>query len=100
MSGSTTQLQLRRGTTAQNDTFTGAQGEVTVDTDQHGLRVHDAATPGGHAIVQAIVPTFAALPAAPRGLYLVLADETKAGSPTIYFFNGGHRYWVAMVQDA
>lgn len=95
-----TQLQLRRGTTAQNDAFTGAQGEVTADTDQSGLRVHDGATPGGHAIVQAAVATHAALPAAPRGLYLVLADETKGGNPTIYFFNGGHRYWVAMVQDA
>ena len=37
----TTQLQLRRGTTVQNDAFTGAQGEVTYDTDLHQLRVHD-----------------------------------------------------------
>lgn len=44
--------------------------------------------------------TFAALPANPLGLFLVLADETKGGTPTIYLFTSTHRYWVAMVQDA
>jgi hypothetical protein len=44
--------------------------------------------------------TFAALPPSPLGLFLVLADETKGGSPTIYLFTASHRYWVAMVQDA
>lgn len=43
-------IQLYRGTTAQNDAFTGAAGEVTVDTDVNGLRVHDGSTVGGHAI--------------------------------------------------
>lgn len=46
------------------------------------------------------VATFASLPASPTGFYLVLADETKSGAPTIYFFTTSHRYWVAMVQDA
>lgn len=46
------------------------------------------------------VATFASLPANPLGLFLVLADETKNGAPTIYFFTASHRYWVAMVQDA
>lgn len=41
------QIRLRRGTTAQNTSFTGAQGEVTMDTDLNTLRVHDGATPGG-----------------------------------------------------
>ncbi len=41
------QLQLRRGTTAQIATFTGAQGEVIVDTDKDTLVVQDGATPGG-----------------------------------------------------
>lgn len=44
--------------------------------------------------------TFASLPASPLGLFLVLADETKGGNPTIYLFTASHRYWVAMVQDA
>ena len=41
------QLKLRRGTTAQHSTFTGASGEVTVDTDKKTLVVHDGATAGG-----------------------------------------------------
>jgi hypothetical protein len=41
------QLQLRRGTTAENLAFTGAQGEATVDTDKHTVVVHDGVTAGG-----------------------------------------------------
>ena len=40
-------VQLRRGTTAQTNTFTGAVGEVTVDTSKNVLVVHDGATVGG-----------------------------------------------------
>jgi hypothetical protein len=42
-----TQVQLRRGTTAQTSTFTGAVAEVTVDTDKKTLVVHDGTTAGG-----------------------------------------------------
>ena len=41
------QVQLRRGTTAQHGSFTGAQGEMTVDTDKNALVLHDGATAGG-----------------------------------------------------
>lgn len=44
------QLQLRRGTTVQNDAFTGAIGELTMDTDKKQLRVHDGVTQGGKTI--------------------------------------------------
>lgn len=44
------QLQLRRGTTAANDLFTGADGEVTVDTTNHSLRVHNGSTQGGYLV--------------------------------------------------
>ena len=40
-------LQLRRGTTSQHSSFTGAVGEVTVDTDKDSLVVHDGSTQGG-----------------------------------------------------
>lgn len=43
-------LQLRRGTTAQNDAFTGAIAEVSVDTDKNFIRVHDGVTVGGHEL--------------------------------------------------
>lgn len=41
------QVQLRRGTTAEHSTFTGAVGEVTVDTDKDVVVVHDGSTAGG-----------------------------------------------------
>ena len=48
-----TALQFRRGTTSQNNSFTGVVGELTVDTDLDTIRVHDGSTAGGFAIVQA-----------------------------------------------
>jgi hypothetical protein len=44
-----TQVQLRRGTSAQVVTFTGAQGEAVVDTTNNRLVVQDGATAGGFA---------------------------------------------------
>ena len=48
-----TALQFRRGTTSQNNSFTGVVGELTVDTDLDTIRVHDGSTAGGFALVQA-----------------------------------------------
>ena len=50
-----TQVQFRRGTTSQNNAFTGAQGELTIDTDVWTIRIHDGATAGGK-----LVPTLTA----------------------------------------
>lgn len=47
-----TAVQLRRGTTAQHSTFTGAVGEVTVDTTKDTVVVHDGTTVGGHPLVK------------------------------------------------
>jgi hypothetical protein len=41
------QVRLRRGTTAQHASFTGAEGEMTYDTDKKTIVVHDGATAGG-----------------------------------------------------
>ena len=43
----TKQVQLRRGTTVQQSTFTGALGELTVDTTKMTLILHDGSTAGG-----------------------------------------------------
>ena len=43
-------LKLRRGSTSQHSSFTGAEGEVTVDTDKDSLVVHDGSTAGGHPV--------------------------------------------------
>ena len=46
-----TSVQFRRGTTAQNDAFTGADGELSVDTDKKTIRIHDNSTAGGEEVV-------------------------------------------------
>ncbi len=42
-----TQLQLRRGNSATSASFTGAEGEVTVNTTDKAVVVHDGVTAGG-----------------------------------------------------
>ena len=46
-------LQIRRGTTTQNNNFTGLAGELSFDTTAKNLRVHDGATLGGFALARA-----------------------------------------------
>lgn len=46
-----TQVQFRRGTTTQNNAFTGANGELSVDTDVKTIRLHDGVTGGGASIM-------------------------------------------------
>jgi len=46
-----TQVQYRRGTATQNNAFTGALAEITVDTTNQILRVHDGITAGGYSLV-------------------------------------------------
>ena len=46
-----TQVQFRRGTTAQTNAFTGAVGEVTVNTSNWTLVVQDGTTAGGNPVV-------------------------------------------------
>ena len=47
-----TQLQFRRGTTAQNNAFTGAAGEISIDSTIDTARVHDGTTAGGFELTQ------------------------------------------------
>lgn len=42
-----TQIQFRRGSSSENDAFTGALGEITIDTTNDSIRVHDGSTAGG-----------------------------------------------------
>ena len=46
-------LQLRRGTTTEHASFTGAEGEVTVNTTKDTLVVHDGSTQGGFELALA-----------------------------------------------
>tara|TARA_R100001460_G_scaffold105058_1_gene151273 strand:+ start:2245 stop:2832 length:588 start_codon:yes stop_codon:yes gene_type:complete len=45
-------LKLRGGTTSQHSSFTGAEREVTVDTDKETLVVHDGSTAGGFPLLR------------------------------------------------
>jgi cytoskeletal protein CcmA (bactofilin family) len=46
-----TQVQFRRGSTTENNAFTGAAAELTVDTTLTTVRVHDGTTAGGVSLV-------------------------------------------------
>ena len=47
-----TQVQFRRGTTAEHSGFKGAEGEVTVDTSLKTVVIHDAITNGGFPLLR------------------------------------------------
>ncbi len=47
-----TQIQWRRGNTAQTASFTGAVGEATVDTSKNTLVIHDGITAGGFPLAR------------------------------------------------
>lgn len=56
------QIQIRRGSASDHANFTGAIGEITMDTTNKTLRVHDGTTAGGTILAKKseipTVPTF------------------------------------------
>lgn len=46
-----TVVQFRRGTTVQNSAFTGARGEISIDSDKQVIVVHDGVTAGGNELL-------------------------------------------------
>ena len=46
------QLKLRRGTTTQHSSFTGAEGELTIDTTKDTAVVHDGSQAGGRPLLR------------------------------------------------
>jgi hypothetical protein len=69
-----TQVQYRRGTATENNAFTGALAEITVDTTNWTLRVQDGATAGGY--------TLASLTATQTLTNKTLSSPTFTGSAT------------------
>jgi len=43
-------IQFLRGTTAENDAYTGVVGSLTIDLDNNEIRLHDGATAGGTVV--------------------------------------------------
>lgn len=67
-----TAVQFRRGTTSQHSSFTGAVGEVTVDTDKDVVVVHDGSLAGGYPMAGTnVAQTFSK---AQRGAITALTD--------------------------
>jgi len=58
-----TQIQRRRGTTSEHSTFTGAAGEITIDSTKNTVVVHDGSTQGGTPLAKesALAATVGAL---------------------------------------
>jgi hypothetical protein len=48
----TTAVQNRRGTTAEHSTFTGLEGEVTIDTTKDTAVIHDGTLAGGYPLAK------------------------------------------------
>ena len=85
-------LQLRRGTTVQHSTFTGAVGEVTVDTTKDTVVVHDGTTAGGKPLATEAYVT-SQLSAADN------TDEITEGSTNLYFTNARARGAVSVTDS-
>lgn len=48
----TKRVQFRRGTNAEHSTFTGAVGEITVNTTNKSAHVHDGVQPSGYELLR------------------------------------------------
>jgi len=71
-----TQIRFRRGTTSAHSSFTGQEGEVTVDMDKDTLVVHDNVTAGGFPLMREDLTNLSASTAIPK----VNITEVDAGT--------------------
>ena len=85
-------LQLRRGTTVQHSTFTGAVGEVTVDTTKDTVVVHDGTTAGGKPLATEAYVTS-------QIQTKDNSDEITEGSTNLYFTNARARGAVSVTDS-
>ena len=86
------QVQHRRGTTTQHATFTGAVGEVTVDTSRDCVVVHDGSTIGGFPhTIGVTVNSISALRAVP---VTTNYNVSVTGYYTVGDAGGGYFYGV------
>ena len=76
-----TKLQFRRGTSSQNDGYTGLVGEISLDTSTNNIRIHDGSTAGGAEIIPAGTIMAYGGASAPTGYLLC---DSSAVSRTTY----------------
>ena len=79
-----TQVQFRRGTTGETSTFTGAVGEVTVNTSINTCVIHDGTTPGGFSLLKSDGSNAALITGTGTNPSLTFVGDTNTG-----LFSGG-----------
>ena len=90
-----TQLQFRRGTAAQNNSFTGAAGEITTDTsDYASIRMHDGSTAGGIKVLPSGMICMHGAAAAPSGWLLCEGSSVSRTTYSELFAAIGTTYGV------
>lgn len=87
-------LRPRKGTTLQNNAYTGALAEVTIDTTKNTIVIHDGTTTGGHPLPTTAdiseakdvlsFANLAAFPVSGSGATLYIAADTGL----LYWWNG------------
>jgi hypothetical protein len=80
-----TQVQFRRGTSVETAAFTGANGEVTVDTVKHTCVVHDATQAGGYPLLREDGSNSSLAPGSLSSCALKFANSANTGiiSPSV-----------------
>ena len=74
-------LKLRRGTTTQHASFTGAEGEVTIDTTKDTAVVHDGVQAGGRPLAREDMSNVSSASIAGRlGTDSISVDKIAAGT--------------------
>tara|TARA_R100001510_G_C7455044_1_gene78149 strand:- start:92 stop:490 length:399 start_codon:yes stop_codon:yes gene_type:complete len=79
-----TQVQFRRGTTGETGTFTGAVGEVTVNTTLNTCVIHDGSTPGGFSLLRSDGSNSSLLQGSAGSPSLIFTSDPDTG-----LFSGG-----------
>ena len=74
-----TQVQFRRGTTGETSTFTGAVGEVTVNTSLNTCVIHDGSTAGGFSLLRSDGSNSALVSGSASNPSLFFANDTNTG---------------------
>jgi hypothetical protein len=74
-----TQVQFRRGTTAETASFIGAEGEVTVDVSKDTCVVHDGASQGGYPLLREDGTNSALSPGGLSSCALKFANSVNTG---------------------
>lgn len=90
------QIQIRRGSATAHESFTGAIGEITMDTTNKTLRVHDGETVGGIKLAkQSEIPEIPTIPDLSNADYVIESQLPTAENNYTWYrkYKSG---WVEM----